>query len=62
MPFQPRFILSAMVGKTEQSVCITLCLKLSKSTTKMPEMICDAFGENSLSQPFYEWHSHFKAH
>jgi hypothetical protein len=37
-------------------------MKLSKSTTKTLETLCEAFGEHSLSQRVdFEWHSHFKA-
>jgi hypothetical protein len=45
------FSLAAMDGKIEQHVCIKFCVKLGKSTTKTPEMLCEAF----------EWHSCFKA-
>jgi hypothetical protein len=37
-------------------------VKLSKSTTESHEMLCEAFGERSLSQTaVFEWHSRFKA-
>jgi hypothetical protein len=37
-------------------------VKLSKSTTEVLEMLCDAFGEHSLSWTVdFQWHSHFKA-
>jgi hypothetical protein len=37
-------------------------MKLSKSTTETPEMLCEAFGEYSLSQTMvFEWNSCFKA-
>jgi hypothetical protein len=36
--------------------------KLSKSATKILEMLHEAFGEHSLSQTaVFEWRSHFKA-
>jgi hypothetical protein len=38
------------VAKTEQYVCIKSCVKLSKSATETPEMLHEAFGEDSLSQ------------
>jgi hypothetical protein len=51
-----------MDGKIEQRVCIKFCMKLSKSTTKAPQMLSEAFGEHSLSQTAVsEWHSCFKA-
>jgi hypothetical protein len=51
-----------MNGKIEQRVCIKFCVKLGKSTTKTLEMLCEAFGEHSLSETVvFEWHSHFKA-
>jgi hypothetical protein len=51
-----------MDGKIEQCVSIKFCVKLGKSTTKTLEMICEAFGEHSLSQTaVFEWHSCFKA-
>jgi hypothetical protein len=37
-----------MDGKIEQHVCIKFCVKLSKSATKTPEMLREAFGENSF--------------
>jgi hypothetical protein len=55
------FILPAMDGKIEQHVCIKFCVKFSKSTTKTLEMVCEAFGEHSLSQTaVFEWYSCFK--
>jgi hypothetical protein len=37
-------------------------VKLGKSTTETPEMLHEAFGENSLSRTeVLEWHSRFKA-
>jgi hypothetical protein len=36
-------------------------MKLGKSATETPEMLREAFGENSLSQTaVFEWHSRFK--
>jgi hypothetical protein len=57
-------------------LCVPLCLRwmakssdmtalsfvLCKSTTETLEMLCEAFGEHSLSWTgFFEWHSRFKA-
>jgi hypothetical protein len=51
-----------MDGKIEQHVCINFCVKFGKSTTATLEMLCEAFGEHSLSQTaVFEWHSGFKA-
>jgi hypothetical protein len=51
-----------MDGKIEQCVCIKFCMKLDKFTTKTLEMLCEAFGEHSLSQTaVFEWNSRFKA-
>jgi hypothetical protein len=51
-----------MDGKIEQLVCIKFCVKLSKSATRTPEVLREAFGEHSLRQTAgFEWHSHFKA-
>jgi transposase len=37
-------------------------VKLGKSATETLEMLCEAFGEHSLSQTaVFEWHSRFKA-
>jgi hypothetical protein len=37
-------------------------MKLSKSTTEILEMLCEAVGKHSLSQTAVsEWHSCFKA-
>jgi hypothetical protein len=44
------FILSAMDSKIEQHVYIKFCVKLCKSTTETLEMVCEAFGEHSLSE------------
>jgi hypothetical protein len=40
-----------MDDKIEQCACIKFCLKRSKSATKTLEMLREAFGEHSLSQP-----------
>jgi hypothetical protein len=51
-----------MDGKIGQHVCIKFCLKISKSSTKTPEILCEAFEEDSLSQTaVFKWHSRFKA-
>jgi hypothetical protein len=56
------FVLSAMDGKVEQRVCIRFCMKLNKSTTKILEMLQEAFRERSLSRTtVFEWHSRLKA-
>jgi hypothetical protein len=47
--FELRFVLSAMDGKMKQYVCIKFCAKLGKSATKTLEMLCEAFGKQSLS-------------
>jgi hypothetical protein len=39
-----------MHGKIEQHVCIKFCVELGKSTIETLEMLCEAFGEHSLSQ------------
>jgi hypothetical protein len=50
-----------MDGKIEQCVCNKFCMKLGKSTTKILEMLHEAFGEHSLSRTtVFEWHSCFK--
>jgi hypothetical protein len=47
-----------MDGKIEHCVCV----KLGKTTTKTLGMLCEAFGEHSLSRTaVFEWHSRFKA-
>jgi hypothetical protein len=43
------FVLSAMDGKLEQSVCIKFCVKLGKSATETLEMLREASREHSLS-------------
>jgi hypothetical protein len=54
-------MLSAMDDKTELHVCIKFCMKLGKSTTKTPEMLCEASEEHSLSwTAVFEWHSRSK--
>jgi hypothetical protein len=51
-----------MDGKIEQHVCIKFCVRLGKSATKTLEMLCETFGEHSLSrQAVFEWHSCLKA-
>jgi hypothetical protein len=51
-----------MDGKIEQCVCIKFCVKVSKSATETLDMICEAFGEHSLSRTaVFQWHSRFKA-
>jgi hypothetical protein len=56
------FVLSVRDGKIEQHICIKFCVKLGKSTTETPEMLCKVFGEHPLSQTaVFEWHSRFKA-
>jgi hypothetical protein len=55
------FSLAAMNSKIEQCVCIKFCMKLSKCATETLEMLCEAFGEHSLSwTALFEWHSRFK--
>jgi hypothetical protein len=50
-----------MDGKIKQHVCLKFFVKLSKSATQTHEMICEAFGEHSLSwTTVFEWHSRFK--
>jgi hypothetical protein len=50
-----------MDGKMEQRVCIKFCVKLGKSTTETLEMLCETFGEHSLSWTVvFEWCSRFK--
>jgi hypothetical protein len=39
-----------MDGKIEQRVCIKFCVKFGKSGTETLEMLCEAFGEYSLSR------------
>jgi hypothetical protein len=54
--------LSAIDGKIEQRASIKFCVKLSESATKTLEMLCEAFGEHSLSRTAgFECHSRFKA-
>jgi hypothetical protein len=49
-----------MDGNIEQHVCNKFCVELGKSTTKTLEVLCEAFGEYSLSQTAdFEWHSRF---
>jgi hypothetical protein len=54
--------LHAKDGKIEQRACIKFCVKLGISATETFEMLCEAFGDYSLSQMVvFEWHSRFKA-
>jgi hypothetical protein len=54
--------LSAIDGKIEQRVCIKFCVKLGKSSAESLEVLCEAFGEHSLSRTaVFEMHSRFKA-
>jgi hypothetical protein len=56
------FVLSVMDDKIEQHVCIKFYMKLGKFATRTLEMLCEAFGERSLSRTMiFEWHLHFKA-
>jgi hypothetical protein len=51
-----------MDGKIGQRVCIKFCVKFCKSTTETLEMLCEPFGEHSLSRrAVFELHSRFKA-
>jgi hypothetical protein len=51
-----------MDGKIERCDCNKFCVKLGKSATETLEMLCEAFGEHSLSRTVdFEWHSCFKA-
>jgi hypothetical protein len=51
-----------MHGKLKQSVCTKFCVKLSKSATETLEMLCETFGEHSLSwTAVFDWNSRFKA-
>jgi hypothetical protein len=51
-----------MDGKIKQHVCIKFSVKLGKSITETLEMLCEAFGEHSLSwTAVFERHSRFKA-
>jgi hypothetical protein len=51
-----------MDGKIEQRVCIKFCTKLGKSATETFEILCEAFGEHSLSRTVvFERHSCYKA-
>jgi hypothetical protein len=50
-----------MDGNIEQCVCIKICAKLGKSATETLEMLCEAFGEHSLTLTVvFEWHSRFR--
>jgi hypothetical protein len=51
-----------MGGKIELCVCMKFCVKIGKSAAETPEMLCEAFGDHSLSRTaVLEWHSRFKA-
>jgi hypothetical protein len=51
-----------MDGIIEERVCIKFCVNLGKSTTETLEILCEAFGEQSLSRTaVFEWHSCVKA-
>jgi hypothetical protein len=43
------FVLSVMDGKIEQRFGIEFCMKLGKFATETLEMLCEAFGECSLT-------------
>jgi hypothetical protein len=42
--------LSAIDSKIKQRACIKFCVKLGKSATETLLMLCEAFGEHSLSR------------
>jgi adenosylmethionine-8-amino-7-oxononanoate aminotransferase len=42
-----------MNDKIEQCMCIKFCVKLGKSATEALEMLCEALGERSLRQQFF---------
>jgi hypothetical protein len=51
-----------MVGKIKHLVRNKFCMELGKYTTKTLEMLCEAFGENSLSWTVvFQRHSRFTA-
>jgi hypothetical protein len=51
-----------MDGKIKHRLCIKFCMKHGKSAIETLEMLCEAFGEHSLSLTVVsEWHSRFKA-
>jgi hypothetical protein len=45
--FMFRFVCN---GWQNQAMCLHQVLKISKSATETPEMLCEAFGEHSLSR------------
>jgi hypothetical protein len=48
--------------QSKQRIYIKFSVKLGKSTAGTVEMLCESFGEHSLSRTaVFEWHSHFKA-
>jgi hypothetical protein len=49
------FVFFAMDGIIEQRVCIKFCVKLSKCATETLEILCEAFGEHSLSRTAVFW-------
>jgi hypothetical protein len=51
-----------MDGKIKQRIYIKFSVKLCESTDKTIEMLCEAFGEHTLSRrAVFEWHSLSKA-
>jgi hypothetical protein len=48
-----------MVGKIEQLICSSFCVKLGKLTTKIHEKLREIFGEHAISRRA-AWRSHFK--
>jgi hypothetical protein len=44
------FVLSALDGKIEESICIKFCVELGKPTTENLEVLREAFGKHSSSQ------------
>jgi hypothetical protein len=51
-----------MDGKIERHIGIKFFVKLGRSATETLEMLCEAFGENSLRRTMvFECHSRFKA-
>jgi hypothetical protein len=46
-----------MDGRIEQNFCIKFWVTLSKSAAETLEMLCEAFGEHSLSWTVvFQWH------
>jgi hypothetical protein len=51
-----------MDGKIEQRVCVRFSIKHGNWASETLDMLCEAFGEHSLSQTaVFEWHLRFKA-